>query len=49
MSDPNKYTRWRIESLQGHVVFLFAENLVHAGERWREFYPNVAAYVFRKL
>lgn len=49
MTDPNKYPRWRIESKQGHVVFLFAEDLPHALERWREFYPHVEVFECKRL
>lgn len=46
MTDPNKHPRWRIESEAGHVVFLYAEDLPHAKQRWREFYQQIEPKVF---
>lgn len=36
--------RWWVESIHGHVVICFADNMTHALERWREFHTTVKAY-----
>lgn len=49
ISVPSDLKRWRCESAAGHVVFLFAIDLPHVCERWREFYPNVKIMTMERL